>query len=84
MKENENIDNLPIRTEQYFKKIPKYSIQEVSIREAFAEAGFESQSSKKKKLSVTKLFQNIELSNRSQDGGSVHASYRVKDFDTEK
>lgn len=34
-KENENGDNLPIRTEQFFKKIPKFSLQEVTIREAF-------------------------------------------------
>lgn len=41
-------------------------------------------SNRKKKLSVTKLFSNIDLSNRSQDGASVNPSYKLREFDVEK
>lgn len=84
LKENEAGENLPVRTEQFFRKIPKYSLQEVAIREAFAENGPETHSNRKKKLSVTKLISNIDLSNRSQDGMSQQPSYKLKEFDPER
>ena len=56
----------------------------MSIREAFQEGMSESHSNKKKKLSVTKLFQNIDLSNKSQDGISVNNISKFREFDTGK
>jgi hypothetical protein len=42
----------------------------------------DSRSNKKKKLSVTKLFQNVELSSMSQEGGSESKNWRkIKDFE---
>jgi outer membrane usher protein FimD/PapC len=43
----------------------------------------ENTSNKKKKLSVTKLFNNVELGNKSQDGVPARRGYGVKNFETE-
>jgi hypothetical protein len=48
-----------LKAEQPFKKIPIFNPHDLIIRPAFSEAMEESRISKKKKLSVTKLFQNV-------------------------
>jgi hypothetical protein len=74
-------DELPLRQEQSFRPIPRYRPDQLSIRHPNTSGLEESRSQRKKKLSVTKLFQNVEISNRSQDGSSGKAEVKMRDFD---
>lgn len=70
LNQNDDLQNIALKAEQPFKKIPIFNPNDLIIRPAFSQANEDSRSSKKKKLSVTKLFQNVQLSSMSQEGGS--------------
>lgn len=74
-------DELPLRQEQSFRPIPRFRPDQLSIRHPNSSGLEESRSQRKKKLSVTKLFQNVEMSSRSQDGSSAKAEVKMRDFD---
>jgi len=59
LKKNDDEENIPIRKEQDFKRIPKCSPNDMIIREPNSSFLNESQDKRKKKLSITKLFQNV-------------------------
>ena len=68
LKEKENVDTnyqimkMQIRTEKPFEKIPHYDIKEMVIKPSYNQ---QSESSKKKKLTITKLISNILMKEKT-------------------